>query len=166
MIAIRSLLRLGVGALALAGLSACVVAPPYGYYGGYPAQPQAAYPYAAAQAPDVEYGRVVDIEVIQTRAGGGTSGGGAVAGGAVGGVIGNQFGHGSGRAGATALGIIGGALIGNAIEANNNAARIVEVYRISVQTENGDYRAFDVPNPGDLRVGDSVRIENGQLSRY
>jgi len=27
------------------------------------------------------------------------------------------------------------------------------------------YRAFDVSNPGDLRVGDRVRVDNGQISR-
>lgn len=45
-----------------------------------------------------------------------TSGAGAVIGGIAGGAIGNQIGKGSGRAAATALGLIGGALLGNSIE--------------------------------------------------
>ena len=34
-----------------------------------------------------------------------------------------------------------------------------------VRDDNGGYRAFDVQNPGDLRIGDRVRIDNGQISR-
>lgn len=66
----------------------------------------------------------------------------------------------------TAIGLVGGALLGNNIESNANAPRAYESYRISVQTENGGYRAFDVPTPGDLRTGDRVRIDNGQISRF
>src|SRR5688572_9263019 len=43
------------------------------------------------------------------------SGGGAVLGGLIGGVLGNQIGHGGGRAAATALGVVGGAMVGNNI---------------------------------------------------
>lgn len=48
-----------------------------------------------------------------------TSGGGALIGAIIGGVVGNQFGHGGGRAAATAVGMMGGALVGNAAEAGN-----------------------------------------------
>lgn len=61
---------------------------------------------------------------------------------------------------------MGGALLGNTVEANANAPRAYQSYRISVQTERGGYRAFDVPTPGELRVGDRVVINNGQISRY
>ena len=47
-----------------------------------------------------------------------TSGGGAVLGAIAGGAAGNAVGGGSGRAAATALGVIGGALLGNHIEGN------------------------------------------------
>lgn len=153
-------------ALALASLTACVVPPP-AYTTSYPyqapAQPYAAYP---AQRSYMEYGRIANIEVLRSETPGyGTGGGGAIAGGLIGGVLGNQIGHGGGRAAATALGVVGGALLGNNVEANNNRPRVSESYRISVQTENGGYRAFDVPTPGDLRIGDRVRIDNGQISR-
>jgi len=160
-------LTLGACALALATLTACVAPGPV-YQTRYPYQPPqaAAYPYPAAPSQYTEFGHVANIEVLRTQSGGyGTSGGGAVAGGVIGGVVGNQFGHGGGRAAATALGIVGGALLGNAVEANNNAPRVQESYRVSIQTDNGGYRAFDVPNPGDLRIGDRVRIDNGQISR-
>jgi len=149
--------------LALTTLTACVAPQPVYQTATYPYQP--AQP--MAQGPYVEYGRVANIEVVQSQSSGApTSGAGAIAGGAVGGVLGNQIGHGSGRAAATALGLVGGALLGNSIEANNNAPRTYQSYRVSIQTDNGGYRAFDVPSPGDLRIGDRVVINNGQISRY
>ncbi len=47
-----------------------------------------------------------------------TTGGGAVLGAIAGGAVGNSIGKGSGRAAATALGVIGGAVLGNNIEGN------------------------------------------------
>lgn len=47
-----------------------------------------------------------------------TSGGGAVLGAIAGGAAGNAIGRGNGRAAATALGVIGGAVLGNQIEGN------------------------------------------------
>ncbi|MGK6307047.1 glycine zipper 2TM domain-containing protein [Variovorax sp. DT-64] len=156
------LLSVTASVLALAALTACVAPQPIYETSRYPYQPT----YPAAPSAYVEYGRVANIEVIRSQtSGAGTSGGGAVAGGVLGGVVGNQFGHGSGRAAATALGVIGGALLGNSVEANANAPRVYESYRISIQTEHGAYRSFDVPSPGDLRIGDRVRIEGGQISR-
>jgi hypothetical protein len=38
-------------------------------------------------------------------------------------------------------------------------------YRVSIQTDQGAIRVYDVPTTGDLRVGDRVRIENGVISR-
>jgi outer membrane lipoprotein SlyB len=161
-------LSVAASVTALATLTACVAPGPVYETSRYPYRPHA-YPqaYPAAQGPYVEYGQIANIDVIRSEsAGSAPSGGGAVAGGLLGGVVGNQFGHGGGRAAMTALGLVGGALLGNSIESNNNAPRAYESYRISVQTEHGGYRAFDVPTPGDLRVGDRVRIDNGQLSRY
>jgi len=160
---------LAASLLALATLTACVAPVPVYHTSRYPYQPaQAApYPYAAQPAAYAEFGHIANIEVLHSQSQGyGTSGGGAVAGGVIGGVVGNQFGRGGGRGAATALGVVGGALLGNAIEAQNNAPRVYESYRVSVQTDNGAYRVFDVPHPGDLRIGERVRIDNGQISRY
>ncbi|MDA7415715.1 glycine zipper 2TM domain-containing protein [Xenophilus arseniciresistens] len=167
----RRWLRLGAALTAVAALSACVVAPPVYHQSSYPYQPAPrtypAYPAQVAPYGTLEYGHVANIDVMRSeRPGYGTSGGGAVAGGLIGGVVGNQFGQGSGRAAATALGLVGGALLGNAIEAQNNGPRAHESYRISIQTDRGEWRVFDVPHPGDLQVGDRVRIDNGQISRY
>lgn len=62
------------------------------------------------------------------------SGAGAVVGGIAGGVIGNQIGGGSGRAAATALGVIGGALLGNRVESNTNQPQVANVAQCSTQT--------------------------------
>ena len=71
---------------------------------------------------------------------------------------------GSGRAAATAVGAVGGAVAGNAIESRNNQDS-VQGYRLSVQLDQGGYRVYDVSSPGDLRIGDRVRLYNGQISR-
>lgn len=164
---IQRLTSIAAVLLAVGSLTACVAPGPVYQAGAYPYQQAQPVPYPSAQGPYVEYGRVANIEVIRGQTqGSGTTGGGAVAGGLIGGVVGHQFGQGSGNTAATVLGAVGGALLGNSIEANQRAPRGYESYRVSIQTENGAYRAFDVPTPGDLRIGDRVRIDNGQISRY
>ena len=91
---------------------------------------------------------------------------GAVIGGVAGAVVGGQIGGGSGRTAATVIGAVGGAVAGNAIEKSRAAnASAGESYRVSVQVDNGPMRAYDMSSYGDLRIGDRVRIENGQLYR-
>ena len=131
------------------------------YSSGYPEG--AAYP-AQAQV-NTEYGQVMNIEALQTSQRGQTTGAGAVIGAVVGGVLGNQVGGGSGRAAATAVGVVGGALAGNAIE-GRNSGDYGTAYRISIRLDRGGHRAYDVNSVGDLRVGDRVRLYNGQISRY
>lgn len=148
------------GSLAACGHNRSAPAPQYGgYSGGYQTAP--AYPNSPA---GTEYGRVSNIEVLQGRSEGRTSGAGAVLGAVVGGVLGNQVGKGSGRVAATAVGAIGGAVAGNAIEGRNNH-EVEQGYRLSVQLDHGGYRVYDVSSPGDLRIGDRVRLYNGQISR-
>ncbi|MEO7335470.1 MAG: glycine zipper 2TM domain-containing protein [Caldimonas sp.] len=128
------------------------MAPPAPVYGQQGRQ-QAAY---------AEYGVVRSIDAVPVAAR--TSGGGAVLGAVIGAVVGNQIGSGGGRAAATGLGAVGGAVAGNAIEKNNR--RDGEVYRVGVRFEDGSTRAFDFERVDDLRVGDRVRWEGGQLLRY
>ncbi|WP_198972198.1 glycine zipper 2TM domain-containing protein [Xylophilus sp. ASV27] len=61
------------------------------------------------------------------------SGAGAVLGAVAGGVLGNAIGHGSGRAAATALGVFGGAVMGNQVEANGST-RVQNVQNCVTQT--------------------------------
>ena len=160
----RSLVLIGsLSAAAL--LSACAHhSRPAPYPAGGAYYPDARPGYAGAPV-GVEYGRVGYIEVLQGRASGQTTGGGAVIGAVVGGLLGNQIGKGSGRAAATAVGVLGGAVAGNAIEGQNNAQNTHQGYRVTIQMDHGGQRAFDVPHPGDLRVGDRVRVQGGQISR-
>lgn len=137
---------------------------PNQYPNQYPAQSQ--YPAQNQQGNYVEYGRVNNIEVFQTQqqqAQG--SGLGAILGGVAGAVVGHQFGGGSGRDVATVAGALGGAVAGNSIEKNRNPG-VSQVYRVTVQMDNGGARAYDLPSTGELRIGDRVRVQNGQLFRY
>ena len=115
----------------------------------------------------VEYGRVNNVEIIRMQAPPTQSSGvGAVIGGVAGAVVGSQIGAGTGRTAATVIGAVGGAVAGNAIEKSRTANTAAgESYRVSVQLDNGSMRAYDVANYGELRIGDRVRIENGQLYR-
>lgn len=114
----------------------------------------------------LEYGRVNNVEIIRTQEPARSSGLGAVIGGVAGAVVGSQIGDGSGRTAATVIGAVGGAVAGNAIERSRTAnAAAGESYRVSVQLDNGSLRAYDMASYGDLRIGDRVRIENGQVYR-
>lgn len=61
------------------------------------------------------------------------SGAGALIGAIAGGAIGNTIGHGSGRAAATAIGLFGGAIVGDSIE-GGGPAHVQNVQRCSTQT--------------------------------
>lgn len=158
-----------VGAVAL--IAACASPmPDQNYPSSYPTSSYPANTYPSqggaygSQPQYVEYGRVTGVEVVRSTQQRQISPGGAIIGGIVGGVLGNQIGGGSGRDIATAAGVVGGAVAGNAI-GRQNSAQAVDSYRITVRVDNGSMRTYDVPNPGDLRPGDRVRIENGVLYR-
>ena len=157
------LTKLASAAVVIAGLAACASQP---MYSPAPASsyPSASYPTGNTAPGYVEYGRVTGVELIRTQEPARGSGAGAVIGGIAGGVLGNQIGRGSGRDLATIAGVAGGALAGNAIE-KNTQTQGRDAYRVSVQTDNGVVRAYDLSSAGDMRVGDRVRIENGQLFR-
>ncbi|MEP7299825.1 MAG: glycine zipper 2TM domain-containing protein [Burkholderiales bacterium] len=108
-----------------------------------------------------EYGRVERVGYIQVSQR--PSGAGAVLGAVIGGVVGHQFGGGGGKALATGAGVIGGAIAGNAIEGRQR--RDDEVYRVTVRFDNGSMRDFDFQRIDDLRTGDRVKFEGGQLHR-
>ena len=142
--------------------------------------PSSTYPSGTVQsAPPVaatETGRVTDIQTVQMGATSSTnpSVGRAVVGGIIGAVVGSAIGknvdNGHSRAGATVLGAAGGAAIGSRTgqnaEANTGAAGAGgPAYRVTVQTDQGAWRTFEVGALGDLRVGDRVRVENNVIYR-
>jgi len=139
----------------LAALAGCVVAP---------ARERVVYAPQPVQRPVpvyAEYGRVENIGTIEVAQR--PSGAGAILGAVIGGVVGNRFGGGTGRALATGAGVVGGAIAGNAIE--GNGLRNGEVFRVQVRFDNGTIRDFDFQRIDDLRAGDRVKFEGGQLHR-
>lgn len=135
---------------ALALMTACSTAPERRTVGEAPVR---------MDSQSAMYGQVRNIQLVSTAGRSGT--GGAVLGAVIGGVIGNQIGSGTGRAAATGIGAVGGAVAGNEL-AKRNAD---DVYRVEVRFEDGSIRTFDYESVGDLRPGDRVRWENGQLYR-
>lgn len=137
----------------LAALAACVSPPQASTYSPAPVNQQVPS-YA-------EYGQVQNIGNVAVASR--TSGGGALLGAVIGGVVGHQFGGGTGKTLATGAGVVGGALAGNVIEGRNR--RDDEVFRVQVRFDNGSVREYDFQRIDDLRVGDRVKFEGGQLHR-
>ena len=157
------LTSLVAGSVALATLAACSsYGPTYGTAPTYSSAPTAsAYPAAGT-----EYGRVVNIEYLPVGTAAPTNNVlGAVIGGVAGGLLGSTIGAGSGRAAATVLGAVGGAAVGQHLARNANGSTTQAGYRITMQSDNGVIRTYEVPATGDLRVGDRVRVDNGVIYR-
>jgi len=152
---IRRFSTLATAAALAVLMTGCVVAPPRERVVYAPQPVQRQVPVYA------EYGRVENIGYIQVSQR--PSGAGAVLGAVIGGVVGNRFGAGTGRALATGVGAVGGAVVGNAIE--NRNLRDGELYRVQVRFDNGSVRDFDFQRIDDLRSGDRVKFEGGQLHR-
>lgn len=109
------------------------------------------------------YGTVHAIEVVRAEQDG--IGVGAVAGAVVGGLIGHQVGEGDGNTAATVIGAVGGALVGHQLE--KQMQQKPDQYRLIIRMENGAYQSLVQPTDFvDLRIGDRVRIDNGNVRRY
>ena len=154
--------------IAIATLAACSSAPTYStaptYSSGptYSSAPAGTYPVAGS-----EYGRIVNIEYLPvgTTAPTNNSVLGAIVGGVAGGLLGNTIGGGAGRTAATVLGAVGGAAVGSHLARNTSGATTQAGYRITMQSDQGSMRTYEVPATGDLRVGDRVRVDNGVIYR-
>ena len=126
--------------------------------------------------PNVSRGEVVEsryarntgvigaIEMVRGASSPGSSTGGTIIGAVVGGLLGHQVGEGRGNTAATLAGAAGGALAGNAIGQRTQTS--ADSYRVTVQYDAGGSQLIEVPSIGDLRTGDRVRVDNGQISRY
>jgi outer membrane lipoprotein SlyB len=137
--------------------------------------PSSNYPNASVQqsAPmaAVEFGRVLDIQTAMGASSGNPNAArdraiaGGIIGAVVGSVVGKNVNNGGNRSAATVLGAGAGAMIGNRSGQNQQAEAGSAAYRVTVQTDQGAQRTFEVPALGDLRVGDRVRVENGVIYR-
>ena len=150
------------------------VATPGGYSTTYPATTTYPSSTQVQTAPvAVEMGRVTDIQTVAMGASGNDNRTrNAVIGGVLGAVVGSAIGknvdNGHSRAGTTVLGGVAGAAAGSRIGQNDSTASAgagAPAYRVSVQTDQGVMRTYEVGALGDLRVGDRVRIENNVIYR-
>jgi outer membrane lipoprotein SlyB len=154
-----------IGAVSVAMLAACAgpMGPSYGSSPSYSSYPATSPTYQTA---GMEYGRITNIEYMPV---GSTAPShnilGAVVGGLAGAALGSQVGGGTGRVAATVLGGVAGAAIGNQIQRNQQGATTAPGYRITMTTDNGGMRTYEVPATGDLHVGDRVRVDNGVIYR-
>ena len=151
-------------AAAALGLAACTTPYPQD-----PSYPQAQYPAgqyptypAYPQAQVARYGYVEAVEVVQgeQRSGPGI---GAIGGAIAGGVLGNQVGSGTGRAAATVGGAVAGGVIGHQVEQRVRTNQANTEYRFRVRMDDGSYQTFTQERHDNIRVGDRVRVENGQV---
>jgi len=106
-------------------------------------------------------GTVREVARVEVRQG--NTGGGAVLGAIIGGLVGNQFGGGSGKAAATAVGVVGGAAVGNSIEENNARAGSGNAWRFRVALDDGHWATVtQYQNPG-VHPGDRVQIRGDHI---
>lgn len=103
-------------------------------------------------------GVVASVDMIQEKGEG--SGIGAVAGAVGGGLLGNQFGDGSGRRIATVAGAVGGGFAGHEIE---KQVKKTTRYDVLVEMASGGYRSFSEEIDPGLVAGDKIRVEGGNL---
>ena len=130
-----------------------------------PTEPvQIAEPALVAQAslPAVPAGVFGTVESVKevTTPGDGRSGVGAIGGGIAGALLGNQFGHGTGRSIMTVLGAAGGALAGKEIEKQHNATKRWDV---TVRMDDGSYRTLSSQSLPYWHAGNRVRFLDGKL---
>ena len=128
--------------LLVAALSGCVTA-----------NPDVVNPYQAQRMSTVLDATVLSVRPVTVD--GQQTGGGAMAGGVVGAVAGSNVGGYRDGAVASVIGMIAGAMIGNAVERNATRENAVEII---VQLRNGERRAIiqGVGSEPPLTVGDPV----------
>ena len=165
------------GTVLVATLAACGATGPTQPVSNYPTNtyPSGNYPsntYPNTQRANQEYGRITNIEFVQ----GSTASSpdntvrnaviGGVIGAVVGSVVGKNINDGGYRSGTTIAGAAGGAAIGSQVGKNQQAPVTTNPsYRVTVQTDGGAWRTYEVGSTGDLRVGDRVRVENNVIYR-
>ncbi len=103
-------------------------------------------------------GVVESVREIKHRGDG--SGIGAVGGAVVGGLVGNQFGGGSGKKITTIAGAVGGAFAGHQIEKEVKATKS---YEITVRLDDGSTEVLNTPTASNWQAGDKVKIVEGRI---
>ncbi|WP_299257073.1 glycine zipper 2TM domain-containing protein [uncultured Kushneria sp.] len=110
----------------------------------------------AKTARNVTYGTVTGVRPVTIQAGNeNDSGLGGIGGAVLGGLLGNQFGGGSGRVLTTAVGGIGGAIAGSKVE---DRANQVSAYEIQVRTDSGQDMVVVQKADTPYQPGQRVRL--------
>ena len=169
--ATKSLITLAAITALAAGLAGCASQP---YYGAtnYPAGYSTVTTVASVQPVGlVEFGRITNVQQVTAGADSNTGNKAAstIVGAVVGGALGNMVGGGSGRVATTVMGAAGGAYVGNRLADNDGRLHSMQgpISRLTVTTDQGAYRQYDVPAASNLQVGDRVRLDNGAIySQY
>ena len=116
---------------------------------------------AEAPKPAVQPGQVGTVQSVREVAQAGEhSALGPIAGGVAGAVIGNQFGHGTGKKIMTVLGAAGGAYAGREIE---KQARATKRWEIEVRLDSGMQETVLSEVAPPFNAGDRVRVVDGGL---
>ncbi len=103
-------------------------------------------------------GVVESIREIKKRGDG--TGIGAIGGAVVGGLVGNQFGGGTGKKIITVAGAVGGAFAGHQIEKEVKATKS---YEITVRLDDGSTRVVNAATAPSWQAGDKVKLVNGRI---
>lgn len=109
-------------------------------------------------------GKVEAIEIVYSATEHSAVNPGTVIGGLAGGVIGHQIGSGRGKTAATVAGTVGGAVVGNQIDKKQKQEGTPR-YRITVRLDSGSSVVVEDTRDPNLRVGDRVRVVDGQVHR-
>lgn len=117
-----------------------------------------AMPVVSQAASCGDCGKIAQIETVSGHR---SSTGGMVAGALIGGVVGNQVGSGGGKKLATVAGAVGGAYAGKKIAEGSEKTQ----YRILVKMDDGHFETVTQNSAKNLKVGQSVRIKNGKVTR-
>lgn len=132
------------------------------YQSQSPQSPSQGYPSQGYPSQNSYVGTVDKMELLSKKDPNNIAG--TVIGGIVGGLIGHQVGGGTGQTVATIAGAAGGAYAGNQIEQRRRSPQ--ETFRVTVRMDNGTYQTVTEDNITDLRTGDRVRVDGGNISRY
>jgi outer membrane lipoprotein SlyB len=117
--------------------------------------------YSGASNRCEQCGVVSDVRQIQTQKE--SSPLGMVIGGIAGGVIGNQFGGGSGKALTTVAGAVAGGAIGNQVGKNNGGPDVA--WQVTIKLDDGRYATVTQAADPQVRPGDYVQIRNNLVYR-
>lgn len=113
---------------------------------------------ALATARCTECGVIESVREIETKGAG--TGLGAVGGAVAGGLLGSQVGGGRGKDVMAVVGAVGGGFAGNEVEKRVKSSKS---YSVIVRLDDGTSRAFSEAVLPAWRLGDKVRIVNGEI---